>query len=101
MIARFTSSRSSVDLNAATLFPIKMAAHVVTGLRNEAVFYAINLQGKTVPSMAVYGLRARLGEGELSSVLSWNTAGRIGGRYDTPGNRSVLLVCVRIRQSLN
>ncbi len=48
MIARFTSSRSSVDLNAVTLFPIKMAAHVVAGLRNEAIFYATNLQGKTV-----------------------------------------------------
>ncbi|PBK95828.1 hypothetical protein ARMGADRAFT_1028098 [Armillaria gallica] len=60
-----------------------MAAHVVAGLRNEAAFYATNLQGKTVP---VHG-------GIWTASTIWGAV--------IMACRSVLLVHVGIRQSLD
>ncbi|KAK0222225.1 hypothetical protein IW262DRAFT_968728 [Armillaria fumosa] len=64
MITQFALSHGSMDLNAMTLFPIKMAAHVELGwpaknLRNEAAFHATNARQDDSCSLQ-YIERARL-----------------------------------------
>ncbi|KAK0421840.1 hypothetical protein EV421DRAFT_1745867 [Armillaria borealis] len=105
MIARFTSSRSSMDLvNAVTLFPIKMVAHVkgswlAENLQNEAAFHATYLQGKTAPVHGgIWAANTTWGGGAVvCSIMKYHW--RIGGPYNTPGNRPVLLVTRSLPQT--